>query len=352
MLMARGTHSTVIVAERQSITIVGGCQYTIHAQDQAASLYCAWYLDAAGDIRDVNDSAAGDGGHRRQPMENTGKSDERRQNADLVRAFRSSPAEFVRRVEQACPAGVSQGEHLLDTAVDLAEQGDFKPALALLERAAELYEKAHDNAGLARAYVNIGPLYGMLGELERGVSYSLKAEALAATLQPEPELTLHFASDLGGMYTELEEWERAMHYFGLARVTAQAVGNRELEADALLVMSQVAIAQGDAGMARTLAGQGKALGEELDDTLFRARALQTMGDADALEGNYEQAVQVFLQALELEALMPDVELRQQLLWELSEAYEEQGKAELAEKTRSQAAELGGGEDEESEEADE
>lgn len=143
-----------------------------------------------------------------------------------------------------------------------------------------------------------------------------------------------------------------MHYFDLARMTAQAVGNRELEADALLVMSQVAIAQGDAGMARTLAGQGKALGEELDDTLFRARALQTMGDADALEGNYEQAVQVFLQALELEALMPDVELRQQLLWELSEAYEEQGKTELAEKTRSQAAELGGGEDEESEEADE
>ena len=40
------------------------------------------------------------------------------------------------------------------------------------------------------------------------------------------------------------------------------------------------------------------------------------------------------------------------LRELSEAYEEQGKAELAEKTRSQAAELGGGEDEESAEADE
>jgi len=81
--------------------------------------------------------------------------------------------------------------------VDLAEQGEFKPALALLERAAELYEEVHDSAGLARAYVNMGPLYGMLGELERGVSYSLKAEALAATLQPEPELTLHFASDLG-----------------------------------------------------------------------------------------------------------------------------------------------------------
>ena len=285
-------------------------------------------------------------------MEHTGKSDEERQNSNLIRAFKSSPAGFVRQVEQACPAGVSQGEHLLDTAVDLAEEGEFKPALALLERAAELYEEAHDTPGLVRAYVNMGPLYGMLGELERGVSYSLKAEALAATLQPEPELTLHFASDLGGMYTELEEWERAMHYFDLAHATAQAMGNRELEADALLVMSQVAIAQGDAGTARTLASQGKTLGEELGDTLFRARALQTMGDADALEGDYEQAVQVFLQALELEALTPDLELRQQLLWELSEAYEEQGKTDLAEKMRSQAAELGGGEDDESLEADE
>ena len=277
-------------------------------------------------------------------MDNTGKSDERRQHADLVRAFKNNPATFVRQVEQACPAGLSRGEHLLDAAVELAEQGEFKPALALLERAAELYEGAHDDAGLARAYVNMGPLYGMLGELERGVSYSLKAEALAATLQPDPELTLHFASDLGGMYTELEEWERAMHYFELARATAQVMGNRELEADALLVMSQVAIAQGNADTARALAGRGKALGEELGDTLFKARALQTMGDADALEGNYEQAVQVFLQALELEALTPDLELRQQLLWELSEAYEEQGNADLAERTRSQAAELGGGED--------
>ena len=277
-------------------------------------------------------------------MDNTGKSDERRQHADLVRVFKSSPAGFVRQVEQACPAGVSQGEHLLNTAVDLAEQGEFKPSLALLGRSAELYEEAQDHAGLARAYVNMGPLYGMLGELERGVSYSLKAESLAATLQPDPELTLHFASDLGGMYTELEEWERAMHYFELARATAQVMGNRELEADALLVMSQVAIAQGDAGTARALAGQGKALGEELGDALFKARALQTMGDADALEGDYEQAVQVFLQALELETTTPDVELRQQLLWELSEAYEEQGKADLAERARSQAAELGGGEE--------
>ena len=53
------------------------------------------------------------------------------------------------------------------------------PRWHLLDRAAVLYEAKHDNAGLAHVYVNMGPLYGMLDELEKGISFSLKAEALA-----------------------------------------------------------------------------------------------------------------------------------------------------------------------------
>lgn len=275
---------------------------------------------------------------------------ERRQRerlAELTRSFKKDPKLFVEKVEQACPPGTPPAEGLLDAAVVLAEQDEFKPALALLERVATLYELAHDNAGLARVYVNMGPLCGMLDQLEKGISYSLKAESLARSLPADPELTLHYASDLGGMYTEMEDWDKAMHYFQIACDTATAMGNIEVEADGLLIMSQVAVAQGDAAKARELAQKGGALGAKLKDKLFQARALQTMGDASALDGNHEQALALFQQALDLEADQPSMELRQQLFWEMSESCEEIGNKKLAEDYRSRAADLDehdGGED--------
>jgi len=264
---------------------------------------------------------------------------QRERLAELTRSFKKDPKDFVQKVEQACPTGTPPATALLDAAVVLAEQDEFKPALALLDRAVVLYEARHDNAGLARVYVNMGPLYGMQGELEKGVSMSLKAEALAKALPDDPEFTLHYASDLGGMYTEMEQWDKAMHYFQLACDTSKGMGNKELEADALLVMSQVGVAQGDAATARDLAEKGGALGRALDDKLFQARALQTIGDASALEGHHDRAVVLFQQALDLEADQPDLELRQQLFWEMSESYEEAGNEELAEDYRSRAADL-------------
>ncbi len=280
---------------------------------------------------------------KREPMSSNAEDrKDRRQRerlAELTRSFKKDPKNFVDKVEQACPVGTSPATALLDAAVVLAEQDEFKPALALLDRATVLYEAKHDNAGLAHVYVNMGPLYGMLGELEKGISMSLKAEALAKDLPADPEFTLHYASDLGGMYTEMEEWDKAMHYFQTACDTSKSMGNHELEADAVLVMSQVAVAQGDATRARNLAVKGGALGKALYDKLFQARALQTIGDASALDGNHEQAVVLFQQALDLEADQPDLELRQQLFWEMSESYEEAGNKELAEDYRSRAADL-------------
>lgn len=264
---------------------------------------------------------------------------QRERLAELTRSFKKDPKEFVQKVEEACPAGTPPAAGLLDAAVVLAEQDEFKPALALLERAAVLYGDAHDDLGLAHVYVNMGPLYGMLDQLEKGISFSLKAEALARSLPDDPELTLHYASDLGGMYTEMEEWDRAMHYFQMACDTARSMGNKEVEADALLIMSQVAVAQGDAAKAQELAEKGSTLGHALGDKLFEARALQTMGDASALRGNHEQALALFQRALDVEADQPSHELRQQLFWEMSESYEEMGNAELAEDYRSRAADL-------------
>ncbi|HWQ21320.1 MAG TPA: hypothetical protein VN478_01175 [Clostridia bacterium] len=287
----------------------------------------------------------------REPTNSAEDRKDRRQRerlAELTRSFKKDPRAFVQKVEDACPTGTQPATALLDAAVVLAEQDEFKPALALLDRAAVLYESSHDNAGLAHVYVNMGPLYGMQGEMEKGVSFSLKAEGLARSLPADPELTLHYASDLGGMYTEMEEWDKAMQYFQIACDTSKSMGNKELEADALLVMSQVAVAQGDAAVARKLAEKGGSLGRNLHDKLFQARALQTMGDASALDGDHGQAVVLFQQALDLEADQPDLELRQQLFWEMSESYEEAGDKELAEDYRSRAADL----DESDEDGDE
>lgn len=290
--------------------------------------------------------------------EATGSSAEERKDrrqrerlVELARSCRKNLKDLVKQVEQACPTGTAPATALLDAAVVLAEQDELKPALALLERAAALYEEQHDNAGLARVYINMGPVYGMLGELEKGVAVSLKAESLAHGLPVDPEFTLHYASDLGGMYTEMEEWEKAMHYFQIACDTARGMGNREVETDALLVMSQVAVAQGDASRGRELAEKGGALGRDLGDKLFQARAIQTMGDAEALDGHHEQAVALFQQALDLEADEPDLELRQQLFWEMSESYEELGNMELAEDYRGRAGDLDESDDEADESAD-
>ncbi len=264
---------------------------------------------------------------------------EREHLAELARSFRKDPKKFVHTIEEAHPPGVAPAAALLDAAIVLAEQDEFKPAMALLERSEELFKASGDTAGLARVYINMGPLYGMLDQLEKGISISHQAEVLAKDLPPDLEFTLHYASDLGGMYTELERWDDALRYLKIACDTAHNMGNAEVETDALLIMSQVAVAQGDAVTARKLAEQGGALGKQLQEKLFQARALQTLGDASALDGEHNRALELFQQALDLEGEETNIDLREQLFWEMSEAYENLGNQELAEDYRNRAADL-------------
>jgi len=100
-------------------------------------------------------------------MENTGKSDERHQTADMVRMFKNNPAGLSAGWNRHVLPAFPRGSICWTQPWTSLNRVSSSLPWALLERAAELYEEVHRQRWTGARLRQHGPLYGMLGELER-----------------------------------------------------------------------------------------------------------------------------------------------------------------------------------------
>jgi tetratricopeptide (TPR) repeat protein len=269
----------------------------------------------------------------------TGRSIEDRVVA-LLKANHRDLRSFVRAVEALVPVGADVAAFLDEMGAMLASDDRNVGAMEVWDRAARLYEEQTRLEELAELYANMGPVAATMGDLPRGIRFSLKAEELSSQLEPDPELTYHVSSDLGAMYAELGDWEHAMYEDSRALEVSRTTDDYTGQIGALLALAQVSIARGDLDAARSEAMGALSLSHFHADACLEADSLRAVGDVSEASGEHEQAIRQYQQGLTLEATAPDPEIRAQLHYGLSVAYDALGESAKAAKERNLTEEAG------------
>jgi len=258
----------------------------------------------------------------------------------LVKANRKDLRGFVRAVEALVPPDGDVAGFLDEMGASLASEDRAIGALELWDKAAKMYEEQSRLEEVAQLYANMGPIAAATGDIPRGIRFSRKAEELAAQLEPDPELVYHVSSDLGAMYAELGDWEKAMYEDSRALEVSRATDNYAGQINALLALAQVSLARQDLVSARSEAMGAFSLAHSCSDSLLEAEAMRAVGDVSEAAGEHEQAMRQYEQGLALEAKSPDPEIRAQLHFAMSVACDAVGDAVKAAQERNLAEAVG------------
>lgn len=258
----------------------------------------------------------------------------------LLKANRKDLRAFVRAVEALAPPDGDVAGFLDEMGASLASEDRTIGALELWEKAAKMYEDQARLEELADLYANMGPVAATTGDIPRGIRFSRKAEELAVQLDPDPELVYHVSSDLGAMYAELGDWEKAMHENSRALEVSRARDDCVGQINALLALAQVSLAQQDLASARSEAMGAFSLAHSCDDSTLEAETMRAVGDVSEAAGEHEQAIRQYEQGLALETTLPDPEIRAQLHFAISMACDAMGDAARAANERNLAEAVG------------
>jgi len=258
----------------------------------------------------------------------------------LLKANRKDLRVFVRAVEALAPPDSDVAGFLDERGASLASEDRTIGALELWEKAAKMYEEQARLEELADLYANMGPVAATTGDIPRGIRFSGKAEELAAQLDPNPELVYHVSADLGAMYAELGDWEKAMHENSRALEVSRATDDCAGQINALLALAQVSLARQDLASARSEAMGAYSLAHSCGGGSLEAEAMRAVGDVSEAAGEHEQAIRQYEQGLALETALPDPEIRAQLHFAMSMACDAMGDAARAASERNLAEAVG------------
>jgi tetratricopeptide (TPR) repeat protein len=258
----------------------------------------------------------------------------------LLKANRKDLRAFVRAVEALAPPDGDVAGFLDEMGASLASEDRTIGALELWNKAAKMYEDQARLEEVADLYANMGPVAATTGDIPRGIRFSRKAEELAAQLDPDPELVYHVSSDLGAMYAELGDWEKAMYENSRALEVSRATDDCAGQINALLALAQVSLARQDLVSARSEAMGAFSLAHSCGDSRLEAEAMRAVGDVSEAAGDHEQAVRQYEQGLALETMSPDPEIRAQLRFAISMACDAMGDVARAASERNLAEAVG------------
>lgn len=172
-------------------------------------------------------------------------------------------------------------------------------AQAKYREALELFRENGNSIGEADVLNNLGLLYAFLGDAQQALDHFQNALVLRKRAQ-EPKGWGVTLSNIGYAFTLLEKHEDALRQLELALPLTQRAADKRFEAFTLVRMGMAHVAL--KATAKALQSYEKAFAIQQDpgfvDRRGQAITLDKMGEALALSGEHEQAVEKYQNALE------------------------------------------------------
>jgi tetratricopeptide (TPR) repeat protein len=208
------------------------------------------------------------------------------QTGALVEAKRC----FDDALRLARAAGDAAGVATFVGNVGLIEQalGNDERALALYREALQRNQEVGDLVGVGNQYINLGNLHRARRELPAARRWYEEGRAFAVRhghVRALPWFAINLAlTDLDG-----GEFARAQELGTLARTLAREAGNPRVEAQALLLLSRLALEQAQFAAARAQIRSALALAAAMNNEPIQLEGIARYGQTLAAEGTVDEA---------------------------------------------------------------
>lgn len=184
----------------------------------------------------------------------------------------------------------------------LAGRGDFVGARARYDEALQAAGTIRDLAQVARIYHGLGFCYLKVGDLGRAIDLVLKAETLYEAEQriseAPPNLNLpRVENDLGILLMEQGDLGRAEERFQSALRKFTELGVGRLRSNVLLSLGALRYRQSRYDEGLELVEEAVGLSQQFNETRTLAEGYKHLGELRAAQGDLDQAIADFQQAL-------------------------------------------------------
>ncbi len=171
-------------------------------------------------------------------------------------------------------------------------QGQYTPALALLQQALHSYRNLVDQEREARVLLILATLYYRVADYLWAADYGRQCLKLSQDIQHQ-ELIQRSYEHLGNSYRHLGDQIRALEYMGQSLRLAKKTGDRPSEMRSLNNLAMIYRAKGLSRQAATLYEASLLLAQALGNTTVQLQILQNLGNTYQYLRQHDQAIQCF-----------------------------------------------------------
>ncbi|MGB3136815.1 MAG: tetratricopeptide repeat protein [Nodosilinea sp.] len=177
-------------------------------------------------------------------------------------------------------------------------QGQYKPALTVLQRALESYRKLDDKESQAKVLQTLTYLYYRVADYLWAADYGRQCLRVARELG-NGALMQQTLGHLGNSYRHLGNLQRALEYMGQSLKMAKKLGDRHGEMRSLNNLAMIYRAKGLTRQAATLYEASLMMATTLRDRSTGLQILQNLGNTYLTLRRYTQAIGCYEQFLSL-----------------------------------------------------
>ena len=201
-------------------------------------------------------------------------------------------------------------------------------AIAKYEEALKLYREAGNRRGEAVTLNNIGHVYSQLGEKQKALEYFSQSLPLARVVgdRRSEAVTLN---NIGVVYSQLGEKQKALEYYSQSLPLHRAVGDRSEEATTLSNIGRVYDDLGEKQKALEYYSQSLPLSRAVGDRSGEAVTLNNIGGIYSDLGEKQKALEYYSQSLPLFRAVGDRSLEAGTLNNIGGIYSELGEQQKA-----------------------
>jgi tetratricopeptide (TPR) repeat protein len=223
---------------------------------------------------------------------------------ETVRIPRPTAArEAIAIAETVRPYLAAEAAQWLKQGLAHFRQGQFTPALALLQQALQGYQRLADQPRSAKVLLILASIYYRLADYLWAADYGRQCLRLAHALQDLP-LQQQVLEHLGNSYRHLGDLQQALEYMGQSLHLAKQMNDQPAEMRTLNNLAMVYRAKGLTRQAATLYEASLLMARSLKDVTVQLQILQNLGNTYQTLHHYPQAIECYESFLRLNQGQP------------------------------------------------
>jgi tetratricopeptide (TPR) repeat protein len=186
----------------------------------------------------------------------------------------------------------------------LRRHGKYDPAMRHLNRAQELFSRAHDDRGIASTMDDIGRVHWLRGAYGQALDFHRQALTLRKALGDRRSIALSLAN-IGRVHHDSGNFKAAIAQFREALDLRRDINDLTGVVQSLCDLAGVYHADGNHGLALELLSEAQEMVAGLGDKMVQAEVLSRLGEAKTAVGLADEAAGDLAQARDLARLVGD-----------------------------------------------